>query len=108
MGAHVNAQMKSSLERAAAEASTAAKGSPIQQVGDFYAAFMDQKHIDALGMTPLQPEIDRIAAISSLKDLSAYVGRFELITGEYLFLAFGPSTDRMDNSKVVLFSVPGT
>ncbi|WP_227986290.1 M13 family metallopeptidase [Salinivibrio sp. VYel1] len=40
-------------------------GSNEQKLRDFYLSYMDQDKIDALGVTPIKPELDRIAAISS-------------------------------------------
>lgn len=82
----LNLQMAGAMSRAADEAKAAPKGSPTQLVGDYYAAYMDTDGINARGMAPLQPELDRIAALSSLKDLSAYMGRYQGITGTLLFL----------------------
>jgi putative endopeptidase len=104
----LNQQMAVAMSRAASEAATAPKGSPTQLVGDYYAARMDTDRINALGMAPLQPELDRVAAISSLKELSTYIGRFQSITGTLLFVGFGAGTDRVDNSKVVLYAAPGS
>lgn len=108
MGEHLNAQMKVALARVAAEAPKAQKGSTTQQVGDFFAAFMDQARIDSLGMAPIQPELDRIAAISNLAEFGGYVGRYEIITGDFILLAAGPGPDRVDNSKIVTAVAPGT
>ena len=47
------------LERAAKNTS-AAKGSDEQKIGDFYASCMDEAAIEAQGIKPLQPELDRI------------------------------------------------
>jgi putative endopeptidase len=107
MGEHLNAQMKVALARVAAEAPKAQKGSTAQQVGDFFAAFMDQARIDSLGMAPIQPELDRIAAISNLAEFAGYVGRYEIITGDFILLAAGPGPDRVDNSKMVTAVAPG-
>ncbi len=49
-----------------------AKGTDEQKVGDLYRSFMDMETRDALGITPLQPELDRIAAISGYDDLAVY------------------------------------
>src|ERR1700679_3816363 len=39
------------------------KRTPVQQkIGDMYASCMDETKINALGKTPLKPELDRIAA----------------------------------------------
>ncbi|MGA2697809.1 MAG: M13 family metallopeptidase [Terriglobales bacterium] len=51
-----------------------AKGSITQQVGDYYASFMDRATIDAKGMAPLADEMVAIAAITNKTELSAYLG----------------------------------
>ena len=49
-----------------------AKGSDEQKVGDLYKSYLDMETRNALGTDPLQPEFDRIAAISSHDDLAVY------------------------------------
>ncbi len=49
-----------------------AKGTDEQKVGDLYRSFMDMETRDARGAKPLQPELDRIDAISNHDDLAAY------------------------------------
>jgi len=49
-----------------------AKGTDEQKVGDLYRSFMNVEKRDARGIKPLQPELDRIDAISSYDDLAAY------------------------------------
>jgi endothelin-converting enzyme/putative endopeptidase len=53
-----------------AVASGAAPGSNAQKIGDFYASFMDEARIEALGLAPVQPMLDRIAAIASHAELT--------------------------------------
>ena len=44
-------------------------GSPIdQQIGDYYGACMDEKAIEQKGISPLKPELDRIAAMKDKSD----------------------------------------
>ncbi len=45
-----------------------------QEVGDYYASFMDQQAIEAKGLTPLAAELASISAITNKKSLSAYLG----------------------------------
>jgi len=52
----------------------APKGSPAAQVGAFYAAYMDEAAIEKRGMSPLQPDLDAIRAISDRKALARYLG----------------------------------
>ena len=49
-----------------------AKGTDEQKVGDLYKSYMDRDTRDALGMTPLQAELERIDAISDHDDLAVY------------------------------------
>ncbi|MGB8963883.1 MAG: M13 family metallopeptidase [Pseudonocardiaceae bacterium] len=51
-----------------------AAGSPDQQIGDFYASFMDTARLDALGAAPLKASLDRIDALSSPADIVRYLG----------------------------------
>lgn len=53
-----------------AVASGAASGSNAQKIGDFYSSFMDEARIEELGLTPVQPMLDRVAAISSHAELT--------------------------------------
>ena len=55
------------------------KGSPAQIAGDFYAACSDTKTIDAAGLKPLQPILDRIAAIHDNTSLQAEIRELQAI-----------------------------
>lgn len=65
-------QVQNLIQEAAA--ARAPKGSVTQKVGDYYAAFMDEKGIEAKGLTPLADELAAISAISNRASLSAYLG----------------------------------
>jgi putative endopeptidase len=67
-----NARTRVILEEAAAQPVAAGPG---KIAGDFYAAFLDEAGIEAKGLTPLQPELDRIAAIRTRRDLAAVLGQ---------------------------------
>jgi len=49
-----------------------AKGSDEQKVGDLYKSYLDMETRNARGVEPLQPEFERIAAISSHDELAVY------------------------------------
>src|SRR3954469_4498120 len=57
-----------------ADQSKAAANSEERKIGDFYAAFMDEKAIEARGLKSIQPELDRIAAINSKAALARVLG----------------------------------
>lgn len=48
-----------------------ANGTEAQKVGDYYASFMDEKTIEAKGLTPLHDVMTAIAAIKTRSDLMA-------------------------------------
>ena len=54
-------QLRALIEEAAKQGD-AAKGEA-KKVGDLYASFMDEEKIEALGVKPIQPELDEVAAI---------------------------------------------
>ncbi|HEY0782198.1 MAG TPA: M13 family metallopeptidase N-terminal domain-containing protein, partial [Thermoanaerobaculia bacterium] len=71
------ARLRSIAEDDAAKASTQPKGSPAQLVGDFYAACIDQAHVDSLGQKPLEPLLHEIDGVRDGPALSAEMTRLE-------------------------------
>jgi putative endopeptidase len=55
-------------------AAQAANGTPAQQIGDYYAAFMDDSAIEANGLAPAQADLQRIAAAKSRTDVARLFG----------------------------------
>ena len=51
-----------------------APGSEQQQVGDYYASFMDEAGIEARGLMPLAPELARLAVLSDKQALARELG----------------------------------
>ncbi|MGZ8998860.1 MAG: M13 family peptidase, partial [Allosphingosinicella sp.] len=51
-----------------------AAGSNERKIADYYAAYLDRSTIDGKGAAPLQPVLQRIAAISDRRSLSAALG----------------------------------
>ncbi|RAK50725.1 M13 family metallopeptidase [Phenylobacterium deserti] len=54
--------------------SDAPAGSEARKIGDFYQSFMDEAAIEAKGAAPLKPELDRVNAIRTRRDLSREIG----------------------------------
>jgi putative endopeptidase len=86
------------LEKAAAGG--AGRTANEQKIGDYYAACMDEKAINARGLKPLQPELDRIAALKSKDELPALLAHYELI-GVGAFLTFSQQQDFKDARKQI-------
>ena len=97
--------LRTILERLAADQAAPA-GSEPRKLGDFYAACMDETAIEAAGIAPLRPEIDRIEAIRSKATLQAELARLHLRGVNALF-QFGSEQDRKNSSEVIAAAVQG-
>ena len=78
-------RLRGLLESAATNSSALADSS-VRKMGDLYASCMDTAAIDARGLTPLEPDFDRIADIRSRADLVS-----ALIAFQRSGRPFGPS-----------------
>jgi predicted metalloendopeptidase len=59
---------------AEAARSDAPAGTEARMVGDTYSTFLDEATIEAKGLAPLKPDLDRIAAIADARDLARVLG----------------------------------
>src|SRR5579863_5971105 len=92
--------LKEILEQAAA---TSPERTPNEQkIGDEYASCMDTAAIDKAGLTLLQPELDRIAALKSVSDLPAELGHLQMI-GVNAFFGMSSNPDFADANSVISF-----
>ena len=98
----VGGQVAGLLVDAAATSPNAKKGTPLQQVGDFYAAGMDVERLRALGIKPLQPEWERIAKIDGPKTLAEDLARLTLLTNHPVFMGVSVSLEIRDPTRYVV------
>jgi endothelin-converting enzyme/putative endopeptidase len=91
--------LKQILE-SAATAQSDSRSPNEQKIGDAYASCMDAAAINKLGLKPLQPELDRIAALQSMNDLPALLGRLHRI-GVGAFFGLRSSPDYANASQVI-------
>jgi endothelin-converting enzyme/putative endopeptidase len=82
----------------AASSPDAGRNAVSQKIGDYYASCMDEKAIEAKGIEPLKPELDRIASIRSKSDLADVASA--MATSNVLF-RFESIQDYRDASKVI-------
>jgi putative endopeptidase len=68
-----------------------------QKIGDYYASCMDDKAIEAKGLAPLKPELDRIAALKTKAEVGAVLARLHSEAVPALF-RFGVQPDFKDAS----------
>jgi putative endopeptidase len=92
------------LERAAPAGS--ARDANTQKIGDYYASCMDEAAIQKKAMTPLQPELERINALSSKDQLPELLAHFQLINVN-AFLGFGSQQDFKDATQEIAVVAQG-
>ena len=90
----------------AATAPAASRTANEQKIGDEYASCMDAAAIDKQGIAPLEPELDRIAAITSKDQLPALIGHLHRI-GVNAFFGMSSSQDFANASQVISFYFAG-
>ena len=95
-----NQQVLRAILEDAARAKTSVPGSTTQKIGDFYSTCMDSKQIDADGIKPIEPELERIAAIRNLADLQSEVARLQSRGVGALFY-FGAGQDDRDSTQMI-------
>jgi len=89
------ARLKGILQEAASAKSPV--GTAKQKIGDFYFTGMDTVSIEDQGLTPIQPELDKIASVNSKEDLFKTVA---LLQNEGVNVMFGVFIDQdMKNSE---------
>jgi len=71
-----------------------------QKIGDYYASCMDEKAIDAEGLKPLQPELDRIAALNDKNQLTDLLAHYQMINVT-AFFNYGEQQDYQDAQKQI-------
>ena len=70
-----------------------------QKIGDYWAACMDESGIEATSLKPLKPELDRIGALKSKKDITLEVARLH-----HLFPGAWEQGDNQSNSPLFGFT----
>ncbi len=93
------------LEEAAAS-KNAAPGSNEQKIGDYYASCMNETEIEKEGITPLEPELKRIAAISTIQQLEGEVARLQSMGVGVLF-RFGATQDYKNSTEEIAMAGQG-
>jgi len=86
-----------------AAGSGAAKGSPDQQIGDFWKMAMDSAKIETDGIRPLQPFLDKANSIKDVKSLVSAVVDFKKMGSGTLFSDYVTQDDK--NSEVMSYKL---
>ncbi|MBK8323625.1 MAG: M13 family metallopeptidase [Betaproteobacteria bacterium] len=102
MAKRKDAALRQVVEEAARSAAAAPKGSPTQQVGDLYAAGMDEVRLKALGAAPLKPMFDRIDAVTDKSGFARALAQATLVTNDAILLSAGVMVGIHDKSKYMV------
>ncbi|HXJ38119.1 MAG TPA: M13 family metallopeptidase [Bryobacteraceae bacterium] len=90
--------LKTILEEAAVDKATRTPNQKL--IGDAYASCMDEKGIEAKGVSSIQPVLDRIAKASGKTWLADEVARLHA-SGTRVLFHFGPLQDSKDSNKTI-------
>jgi endothelin-converting enzyme/putative endopeptidase len=93
-------RLKQILESTSAPVAT--RSANEQKIGDEYSSCMDTATVNKLGLAPLQPELDRIAALKTSVGLPALLAHLHSI-GVHAFFDVGSNQDFADSASVISF-----
>jgi len=82
----------------AAAAPDANRNPVTQKIGDYYASCMDEKAIDAKGVDPLRPELERVSQIKSKSDIADVAAA---MTDDNVLFRFDSIQDFRDANQVI-------
>ncbi len=80
-------------------ASTGTDDPTQQKVAELFATWMDVSTIESRGLSPLQPDLERIAAAEDFDDLMVLVGDINMASP----IGFGIRPDPADTSRYIVF-----
>ena len=89
--------LRETLETASKSVTT--RSAVQQKIGDYWAACMDESGIEATGLKPLQPELDRVAALKSKKDITLEIAHLH-----HLYPGAWERGDNQSNSPLFGFT----
>jgi len=97
--------LRAILEQAA-QPGQSQRSAVTQKIGDFYAACMDEDAVERRGLTAVQPELDAVSQIKSLKELTDEVARLHYTFFRYTYNASmlfsaGSAQDPDDSEQVI-------
>jgi predicted metalloendopeptidase len=85
----------------------AAPGSELQKVRDLYKSYMDSSRVEALGLTPLRPELKVIAAVKTTRQLPVTFAHFAKIGVQTPVGVMVGADQKASNTNIVSVSQSG-
>ncbi|MFI0238756.1 M13 family metallopeptidase [Streptomyces sp. NPDC016845] len=87
-------QVRQIIQETAAGGTTGLAPDEARKIADLYASFMDEDAAEARGLDPVRPLLAEVAGLADVRQLAAFIGRFERIGGSGLFGAYIDTDDR--------------
>lgn len=79
-----------------------------REIGDYFAACMDEAAIEAKGDQPLKPWLAQIDGLKSVRDLAPLLAKLHLASnGNGLLFGFGSDQDFDNSNNVIAFATDG-
>jgi endothelin-converting enzyme/putative endopeptidase len=87
---------------------TTGRNATQQKIGDYFGACMDEGRVNQLGIKPVQPYLEQVAAIKSTKDLPALLASLHMsMETNGLLFNFGSNQDFENSQNVIAFATGG-
>ena len=91
--------LRGMLEQASAE--NRKRDAVTQQIGDFYAACMDETGVEKQGLAPIRGNLEAVRSLKSVRELAPLVAQLQLVYGRSLLFGAGSTQDPDDSEKVI-------
>src|SRR5580692_5582292 len=78
-----------------------------REIGDFFAACMDEGAVEKAGADPLQQELGAIGALKSVADFPEFLAREHLAQDFGMLFSFSANQDYADSSREIAFAGAG-
>jgi putative endopeptidase len=98
--------VRSVLDEAMAVRHTKPKSSTVAKLGTYYASCMDSARAERQGITPIKPQLDRIAAVKSRPALISEIAALRM-DGVNVLFNFFPAADPKDAAHYIAWASQG-
>jgi putative endopeptidase len=72
-----------------------------REIGDFYAACMDEAGVEKQGLNPIRPYLDAVDKLKTTKELAPLVAQLQLFYGSSVLFSGGSTQDPDDSEKII-------
>jgi putative endopeptidase len=93
-------EVEQRIQRALHETLEAARKDPASRIGAYYGACLDEAAAEKVGLTPLQPLLGEIDALTDLRALPGVLAKLHLAGSDALF-DLSPTQDAKDATRVI-------